>query len=421
MSAEARPAPAPQAAIPRGNDYRHPIAWLWISRMLSDPARCVRPLAAAALILAVVAAACSADDPTAAPVTGATTTTSTIAAAATTTSAAAPEPPETPTTTEAPPALSGDYTHDGSEGGIRWSGVFDGLSAPDRACIRGLFDEGALESGLDRVVFSEDFPTDQDVSMFECLAPETADDILAFSMASFMESEVGVQLSDRENSCLGEWTAGIDLRSMVLSATASRNEASAFALFGGLAACVPDAVISLILADHEVGFDGLADDQRTCLREWLAEVDWEDLAAAAEDSEAGLGAALAFMFGLLGCLPDLGWDETAPLDGESLIEGATPTAVGEPIEGALASIADANIFVFEAAENELYSISVSPGTLDDPTLALFDADGIRLDSDDDSGDGLAPRLYWEALSSGPLYVEVGGYGSGSYTLTVERR
>ncbi|MCY4422786.1 MAG: hypothetical protein OXC06_06925 [Acidimicrobiaceae bacterium] len=47
--------------------------------MLSDPARCARPLAAAALILAVVAAACSADDPTAAPVTGATTTTSTIA------------------------------------------------------------------------------------------------------------------------------------------------------------------------------------------------------------------------------------------------------------------------------------------------------------------------------------------------------
>ncbi|MCY4666142.1 MAG: hypothetical protein OXC00_15910 [Acidimicrobiaceae bacterium] len=60
---------------------------------------------------------------------------------------------------------------------------------------------------------------------------------------------------------------------------------------------------------------------------------------------------------------------------------------------------------------------MSPGTLDDPTLALFDADGIWLDSDD----GLAPRLYWEALSSGPLYVEVGGYGSGSYTLTVERR
>ena len=39
MSADARPALAPQAAILRGNDYQHAIAWLWISRMLSDPAR----------------------------------------------------------------------------------------------------------------------------------------------------------------------------------------------------------------------------------------------------------------------------------------------------------------------------------------------------------------------------------------------
>lgn len=39
MSAGARPTLAPQAAILRGNDYQHAIAWLWISRMLSDPAR----------------------------------------------------------------------------------------------------------------------------------------------------------------------------------------------------------------------------------------------------------------------------------------------------------------------------------------------------------------------------------------------
>ena len=39
MLAHARPALAPQAAILRGNDYQHAIAWLWISRMLSDPAR----------------------------------------------------------------------------------------------------------------------------------------------------------------------------------------------------------------------------------------------------------------------------------------------------------------------------------------------------------------------------------------------
>ena len=39
MLADTRPALAAQAAILRGNDYQHAIAWLWISRMLSDPTR----------------------------------------------------------------------------------------------------------------------------------------------------------------------------------------------------------------------------------------------------------------------------------------------------------------------------------------------------------------------------------------------
>ncbi len=39
MSADASLTLAPQAAILRGNDYQHAIAWLWICRMLSDPTR----------------------------------------------------------------------------------------------------------------------------------------------------------------------------------------------------------------------------------------------------------------------------------------------------------------------------------------------------------------------------------------------
>ena len=74
--------------------------------------------------------------------------------------------------------------------------------------------------------------------------------------------------------------------------------------------------------------------------------------------------------------------------------------------------------MFDAVEGEVYQIDVAPGTLEDPTVALYDADGWQLDYDDDSGDSLAPRLLWPASSSGPLYVEVGGYGAGSYTLTI---
>ena len=39
MSADARPTLAPQAAILRGSDYQHVIAWLWVSRMLCQPDR----------------------------------------------------------------------------------------------------------------------------------------------------------------------------------------------------------------------------------------------------------------------------------------------------------------------------------------------------------------------------------------------
>ena len=101
--------------------------------------------------------------------------------------------------------------------------------------------------------------------------------------------------------------------------------------------------------------------------------------------------------------------------------GATEIEVGEAVGGSMDFDDDADFFVFEALEGELYELNVEPGTLEDPTVALYDADGMWLDYNDDSGGALAPRLFWPAEVSGPLYVEVGGYGSGSYTLTVARR
>ena len=59
------------------------------------------------------------------------------------------------------------------------------------------------------------------------------------------------------------------------------------------------------------------------------------------------------------------------------------------------------------------------GTLEDAYVDLLDSDGWVLEFSDDSDDSLEPQsIVWEAPSAGEFYVEVGGYGAGSYTLTV---
>ena len=69
----------------------------------------------------------------------------------------------------------------------------------------------------------------------------------------------------------------------------------------------------------------------------------------------------------------------------------------------------------------LYQIDIAPGTLTDPVATLYDADWRELDFNDDYGDSLGARIYWEATYSGTHYIEVRGYDSGSCTLTVVAR
>ena len=380
-----------------------------------------------ALALALVVSACGDDDPIAPPATETTTTLATGAASADT----------PPTTTAASTAESpGPETSNGAEeaaadfpGEPSWSEILDRLSASEKSCIRGVLDEAGLdeagrESAMSRRLFSNDFPTAEDASMFACLAAGTADEIFLTSMVAAIEPELGAAVGDAERACIRDWLARIDLVALVQSTGESADDAAAgLAFLGSLAACVPDGLISLFLQETGVGFDELDEDQRTCARELLAEVDWDGLDGSEDDAEAAFEALFSLSFGLLACLPELAEGELslAPgafSPGEFSIEGATPVAVGEPLEGTLDSADDTEVFVFEAAGGEFYEMRVSPGTLADPTLALYDADGLWLDGDDDSGGSLASLLFWEASGTGPLYVEVGGYGAGSYTLMI---
>ena len=106
-------------------------------------------------------------------------------------------------------------------------------------------------------------------------------------------------------------------------------------------------------------------------------------------------------------------------DYSDLIVGAAPLEFGEPVDGVLEYSDDVDYFVFGAVEGELSELEVGLGSLSDSAVAVYGADGVWLDYNDDREDGsLASRLFWRAPFSGDFYVEVSGYGEGSYSLTV---
>ncbi len=105
-------------------------------------------------------------------------------------------------------------------------------------------------------------------------------------------------------------------------------------------------------------------------------------------------------------------------DHASTVEEATTVTVGETMQGTLEYENDIDLFMFQAEEGVLYQIDVALGTLSDSLVGLYDADEQELAYNDDHGDSLASRVFWQASRSGTYYVAVEGYGTGSYTLTV---
>ena len=102
------------------------------------------------------------------------------------------------------------------------------------------------------------------------------------------------------------------------------------------------------------------------------------------------------------------------------IDDATTIRVGAGARGAVDYEGDVDYFRFQVEQGQSYQIDVALGSLDDSIVALFDADGLYLDSNDDFSGSNASRLSWQSSSSGELYVVVKAYGSGvgTYTLTV---
>ena len=424
-----------------------------------------------------------------------------------------------------------------------WEEVFSTFTVSERSCIRDAVDEELLESVLDRPVLeSSEVPEQWEVSIFSCLAPRTARALFLSFMIGGMEDdeELAMELTEEELSCLGEWVAGIDVAatvaaladedpavvgeltsgmfscltnlflSMMVSEMGmdgvelSEEELSCLrewvagidmgALIGGfededptvldefvppLLGCVPDVFLAAMLEEAGMDLGELAEDEASCLREWLTDADWSSFFAGfasddpsvlaefvpgllgcvpdvflsamldevgvafgelAEDeasclrewlTDADFGAlftgdpdaALGFVPDLVECIPDLLDVSVPPQSGTSItiaFEDATAVAFDEEAQGELDEPDATDLFVFDAEEGSLYQIDVALGTLVDSVVTLYDSEAALVEYNDDYGGSSASRILWVAPGSGSYYVEVGswGGGTGSYTLTV---
>ena len=381
----------------------------------------------AVLALAAVSAACSGDqgpEPTA---------TEESAAPTPPPEASTPEPTPTPSEGPEPPSAAGGFDID-IDDDTTMQEVFDAFGRSEQECIRDDLGDELLESVLGTRALSEDDLADEAMMIFSCLAPETAREFfLAAFLAGAESAGLITEIGAEEEACLRERLAEIDMAAAMAEIVDSESPPVAIS---SLLGCVPDLFIEAILADDEAAAE-LTEQQRSCLRDLIAEADWTVLAEAME-GEPESDAVLEFGFSLFACLvesalPDEEPEPTVVVEAPAptavpaetsvaanQLESATPVTVGAVATGEVEHGGDEDYFVFEAEEGELYQIDVALGTLGDSVAVLYDSEGFELASNDDHGDNPASRLYWEAEYSGSHFVAVNGYSAstGSYTVGI---
>ena len=185
-----------------------------------------------------------------------------------------------------------------------WEDVVGTFTPAERSCIRDAVDEELLESVLDRPVLeSSEVPKQWEVSIFSCLAPETARAVFLSLMIAGMENdeEPYIELTDEELSCLREWVASIDVADAI-GALAEEDPAVAAEIVSGMFSCLTNLVLSMMVS--ELGIEAeLSEEEMSCLREWVAALDMGALVAGFDDEDpAALGE---FIRALFGCVPDV--------------------------------------------------------------------------------------------------------------------
>ena len=315
--------------------------------------------------------------------------------------------------------------------------MFDILASSEQSCIRDALGDAELESVLSRPVLSEgDTPTNWEVSIFSCLAPETARGVLLSMMLAEIQDDPDFELSDQDASCLKGSFADVDVAALIATSDAyavmgeelfsnfmrcipeqfvtfmfgvvvelSEEEAScvrtwaadvdldavianpedpavAVDFVAGLIPCVPDLFLVAMLEETGTEMEDLSDDELSCLREWVTNADWTELTVSDGDA-AGVEFALEF----LACVPRLASADSA--DTAEVVATALPAPTTAPT---VAPVADGTSTPVAGGEVEIYARECQQATASlDVALAMIESEG--------SGEDLTWGEFAEILSA----------------------
>ena len=122
-----------------------------------------------------------------------------------------------------------------------WSDVFDALTETERSCLRNELGEEGLASALGSPVYGQGDTQHWEVSVFECLAPDTA--LVLFRSIFFAELGQEVELNGQHQACMGELLDGADIPALVAASLPDATPDQVgplYALTFGFLACVPE-------------------------------------------------------------------------------------------------------------------------------------------------------------------------------------
>ena len=87
------------------------------------------------------------------------------------------------------------------------------------------------------------------------------------------------------------------------------------------------------------------------------------------------------------------------------------------VQGELEFIGDIDTFRVDADAGTVYELAVHLGTLHDSLVVIEDNYGWDIAYNDDDGDDLGSLVRWRSEETGPYFINVMGYGSGTYEVS----
>ena len=122
-----------------------------------------------------------------------------------------------------------------------WSDVFAALTEAEQSCLRDELGEEGLALALDSPVYGQGDTQPWEVSVFGCLAPDTA--AVLFQSILFAEMGQEIELTDQHRTCMGELLSGADIPMLVAASLPDATPDQVgplYALTSGLLACAPE-------------------------------------------------------------------------------------------------------------------------------------------------------------------------------------